>query len=112
MIFITFKYRYRKQIILGIILFLIISTITTYLIINYKPKEKSENKILVSGDILSEKADNINSMITIPFIVPTTDRKSSLITLNQFFIFDLHQTTFSSLQKRDSHILNVSVYPI
>lgn len=55
--FITFKYRYRKQIILGVILFLIISTITTYLIINYKPKEKSENKILVSKKETKEEKE-------------------------------------------------------
>ena len=44
----TFKYRYRKQIILGIVLFLVLSSTITYFVINYKPKEKTESKILVS----------------------------------------------------------------
>lgn len=42
MIFITFKYRYRKQIIIGILLFLIISIIIFFLV-NYSLNRKANN---------------------------------------------------------------------
>lgn len=43
----TFKYRYRKQIIIGIIIFIIIGSITTFTIINSKDKPKDNNLIVV-----------------------------------------------------------------
>lgn len=48
MIIITFKYRYRKQIIIGVIIFIIIGILTTYLIINKDDK---------NNDVVVEKKD-------------------------------------------------------
>ena len=51
MIFITFHYRYRKQIIIGIIIFILIGSITTFTIINLKDKPKDNDLIVVQKKI-------------------------------------------------------------
>ncbi len=47
MISITFKYRYRKQIICISLIVIVISLITVPLVINYKPKEKKQTSITI-----------------------------------------------------------------
>lgn len=42
----TFKYRYRKQIILGVIIFIIIGSLVGFCIYKYKPKSKKKEIVL------------------------------------------------------------------
>lgn len=54
--FITFKYRYRKQIILGIIIFIIIGFTTTYIIYKLKiNKKETKNEIVINKTNLEKK---------------------------------------------------------
>lgn len=43
----TFKYRYRKQIIIGVIIFIIIGSITTFTILKLKDKPSKDNELIV-----------------------------------------------------------------
>jgi len=53
--FITFKYRYRKQIILVIISIIIISSITYYIYQNTKNSSSKEETIIAKADLKKEK---------------------------------------------------------
>ena len=55
MIFITFHYRYRKQIIIGIIIFILIGSITTYTILKLKDKPKKDNDLIVVQKKIEKK---------------------------------------------------------
>jgi hypothetical protein len=48
---------------------------------------QKEKSTLLSGEILSEKAEAMNSRITITLAVPTTDLNRILIALNRSLIF-------------------------
>ena len=49
----TFKYRYRKQIIIGVLIFLLIGGISAFIIINYKGKE-TKDEIVVENNKLEK----------------------------------------------------------
>ena len=55
MIFITFHYRYRKQIIIGLIIFILISSITTFTIFKLKDKPKKDNDLIVVKKKIEKK---------------------------------------------------------
>ena len=51
----TFKYRYRKQIIIGLIIFIIIGSITTFTIFKLKDKPSKDNELIVVKKKIEKK---------------------------------------------------------
>lgn len=60
--FITFKYRYRKQILVGAVILVALIALGIFLIINYKPKNKKDStKLLVTKKVQPKKKENFSN---------------------------------------------------
>lgn len=61
-VIITFKYRYRKQIIIGVIIFIIIGGLVGFCIYKFKDNFKSKNKdVILENNIIKNKSISNNS---------------------------------------------------
>ena len=61
----TFKYRYRKQIIIGVSIFIIMVSLTFFLVYKYKDNDSKKDDIVVEKNIVKEKKKISNEKIQV-----------------------------------------------